>query len=130
MASDAARLLAALQFGDSAFPTGGFAFSWGLEGLVADGLVETPADVAEIIEDQLVHRWNTMDRALLVGALRAADIEDAVGLDHLAEAATASEPLRSGSRRAGRALLGVFSRLGYPRATAYRAMVEAGAAPG
>jgi hypothetical protein len=40
-------MLAALQFGDSAFPAGGFAFSWGLEGLLADGLLEDADDVAE-----------------------------------------------------------------------------------
>ena len=38
-------LLAALQLGDSAFPSGSFAFSWGLEGLVADGLVDGEADL-------------------------------------------------------------------------------------
>ena len=44
MLPDAAMLLRALQYGDSAFPSGGFAFSWGLEGLAADGLVANAAD--------------------------------------------------------------------------------------
>jgi urease accessory protein len=125
MTSDTAGILAALQFGDSAFPAGGFAFSWGLEGLAADGLVATAVDVAEVIEEQLVHRWNSMDRILLKGAYEAAGLDAVIALDHLAEAATASAPMRSGSRRAGRALLGVFARLGHERAATYRLAADA-----
>ena len=33
---DPASALALLQYGDSAYPAGGFAFSWGIEGLAAD----------------------------------------------------------------------------------------------
>jgi urease accessory protein len=120
MARDSAALLAALQFGDSAFPSGAFAFSWGLEGLAADGLIETAEDVAEVMEEQLVHRWNPMDRILLRAAYESPDVEGHVALDHLAEAATMSEPMRVGSRRAGRALLGVFARLGHEGASRYR----------
>jgi len=71
MTPDPAGLLAALQLRRQRFPAGGFAFSWGLEGLVADGLIDNEADVAEIIEEQLVHRWNCMDRILLLRAYEA-----------------------------------------------------------
>ena len=37
---DAAAALALLQYGDSAYPAGGFAFSWGVEGLAADGYLD------------------------------------------------------------------------------------------
>ena len=50
-------LLAALHLGDSAFPSGAFAFSWGLEGLAADGLVTAEADLALLLEDLFVNRW-------------------------------------------------------------------------
>ena len=58
-------LLAALHFGDSAFPSGSFAFSWGLEGLVADGLIVDEADVALLVEDILLNRWRSFDRIVL-----------------------------------------------------------------
>jgi len=117
---DPATLLLALQFGDSAFPSGAFAFSWGLEGLAADGLIEDADDVADIIVQQLTRRWNSMDRVLLVRAYAALDIEAITTVDRLAEAATFSAPMRAGSRRAGRALLGVGARLGLDGLRDYR----------
>lgn len=125
MTDDPAALLLMLQFGDSAFPAGGFAFSWGLEGLAADGLIEDGADVAEIIQQQLTMRWNSMDRVLLGRAHTAPDVDTAMNIDRLAEAATISEPMRTGSRRAGRALLGVCARLGLPRVPKYRSAIAA-----
>jgi urease accessory protein len=112
-----------LQFGDSAFPAGGFAFSWGLEGLSADGLIEDGADVAEIIQQQLTQRWNTIDRVLLGRAHTAPDVATAMNVDRLAEAATFSEPMRAGSRRAGRALLGVCARLNLSGVPEYRSAI-------
>ncbi len=120
--ADAAALLLALQFGDSAFPAGGFAFSWGLEGLVADGLVADADDVADVVAQQLALRWHSMDRVLLARAHAADDAATQVAADRLAEAVTFSAPMRAGSRRAGRALLGVCARLGLPVATAYQAL--------
>jgi urease accessory protein len=124
MVDDLAMLLGALQYGDSAFPSGGFAFSWGLEGLAADGLVEDATDVGELAHDQLVHRWNCMDRVLLRAAYEAAAearIDAMAATDRQCEAATWSEPMRAGSKRAGRGLLGVHARLGHALAAAYRA---------
>jgi urease accessory protein len=120
MTPDPATLLLALQFGDSAFPSGGFAFSWGLEGLAADGMIEGGEDVAEIIAQQLTLRWNTMDRILLGRAHAAQDLYAVVSTDLAAEAATLSASMRDGSRRAGRALLGVCTRLGLDGAPEYR----------
>lgn len=120
MTPDPATLLLALQFGDSAFPSGGFAFSWGLEGLSADGLIENDGDVAEIIAQQLTLRWNTMDRVLFGRAHAAEHLATVISTDLAAEAATLSAPMRDGSRRAGRALLGVCARLALPGVAEYR----------
>ena len=76
--SGEAAFLAALQHGDSFFPSGTFSFSWGLETLVADGAVESAADVRRFVEGQLTSRWATCDRLALVAAYRAADELDEV----------------------------------------------------
>ncbi|HWJ76128.1 MAG TPA: urease accessory UreF family protein [Kaistia sp.] len=121
---DAVTALALCQYGDSAYPAGGFAFSWGVEGLAADGLLEGAADLDELICEHLEARWNTMDRPLLRRAFRADDLEAVAAIDSLADVSTPSAPMREGSRRAGRALLGVSARLGHSRSRAYRAMME------
>jgi urease accessory protein len=125
MSADTRRLLTALQFSDSAFPSGGFAFSWGLEGLQADGLADGVDDVAEIVAEQLRQRWATMDRILLARAHAASGNDELTGIDITAEVACTSEQLRTGSRRAGRALIGMAARLGYPGALSYRAVIRA-----
>ena len=122
------RFLAALQHGDSAFPGGGFAFSWGIEGLVADGLVGTADDLERVVEDLLLGRWASFDRAALRGTFAAAsDLDRVAAIDREVEVGTLVASLREGSRRAGRALLGVHARLATPGAAAYRALIEGGA---
>ncbi|MGJ4965563.1 urease accessory protein UreF [Bradyrhizobium sp. HKCCYLRH3061] len=124
---DRGETLALLQLGDSAFPAGGFAFSWGIEGLAADGLLSGRADLDGIIADHLAHRWAGMDRILLRRAWHANDIAAIAAVDRLAEATTPSAEMREGSRRAGRALLGVWVKLVGPLSQAYRARVSSDA---
>ncbi|WP_315738165.1 urease accessory protein UreF [Bradyrhizobium sp. SZCCHNR1093] len=121
---DRGEALALLQLGDSAFPAGGFAFSWGIEGLAADGLLSGPADLDGVIADHLAQRWASMDRILLRRAWHANDIAAIAAVDRLAEATTPSAEMREGSRRAGRALLGVWVKLAGPLSVAYRAQVS------
>ena len=124
-------LLAALQHGDSFFPSGAMSFSWGLETLQADGRVVTAAHVAAFVADQLRHRWATFDRLALASAHRAAgDLEEVRRIDELVEAQTLAAELRTGSRRVGGALLAVHEKLGTTGAAPYRALVRAGEAPG
>lgn len=120
---DTAAALALLQYGDSAYPAGGFAFSWGIEGLAADGFLAGREDLDELVAEHLTFRWNSMDRALLVEAYAAADLEVLASVDRYTEAATPSAQMRDGSHRAGRALLGVSARLGGLLSTAYREYV-------
>ena len=133
---DPARLIAVLQQGDSFFPSGSLAFSWGLETLHADGLVQNAADVEWFVRDQLRHRWASLDRPVLVAAHRAArdhelgDLEAVARVDDLLEAMSLARESREGSRRAGQALLSVHEKLGTPGAAAYHARVKAGEAQG
>lgn len=127
MLFDRLQALALLQLGDSAYPAGGFAFSWGLEGLAADGMLANRGELDRIIADQLMRRWATMDRVLLRSAFRAADCDAIAAVDRLAEAATASAEMREGSRRAGRALLGVWVKLDGSLSVVYRSLVSSDA---
>jgi urease accessory protein len=124
-------LLAALQHGDSFFPSGGVAFSWGLETLLNDGLVGDPAQVHGFVSDQLRHRWATLDRPALAASHRCAgDLDGVVPVDELLEVMSLAREFREGSRRAGAALLGVHEKLGTDTAAAYRRLVRDGCAPG
>jgi len=122
---DAAAALALLQYGDSAYPAGGFAFSWGVEGLAADGYLDGRDGLDGPIRDHLTFRWDTMDRPLLRQAFAANDLDAVAAVDRYAEAATPSAQMRDGSHRAGKALLGIAVRLGGPLSTTYRTMVSA-----
>ena len=124
---DTAVTLAMLQHGDSAYPAGGFAFSWGVEGLAADGLLNRADDLDTLIAEHLRFRWASMDRILLCRAFAAGDLDAVAAIDRLADTSTPSAQMRDGSHRAGRALLGVSVRLGGPLTSAYRPMVSADA---
>jgi urease accessory protein len=126
-----AAFLAALQHGDSFFPSGTYSFSWGLETLVADGAVESATDVRRFVEGQLIARWATCDRPALVATYRAADaLDEVANVDKRLDILALSREMRDGGRRAGGALLDVHSSLNTPQAGAYRDLVRAGDAPG
>jgi len=127
---DEAMLFACLQNADSFFPAGGIAFSWGLETLIADGLVHGANQVEAFVLGQLEQRWNLADRPALVGAYRATDIARACQIDAQVEAMTLATELREGSRRAGASLLTVHGRLGTTGVQAYQDAVRAGRAHG
>ncbi len=124
-------VLVALQHGDSQFPSGGFAFSQGLEASsqLADrlGTFDFPA----FLRTQIMHRWAEADRPAIVRAHRlAGDLDALAQLDDEMEASTFVERFRSGSRRNGVALLTAHARIGTRGADVYRARIRAGAAHG
>jgi len=130
LSDHAGLLLTALQFGDGQFPGGGFAFSWGLESLAADGLL-TRAEFARFLSGQLRQRWATCDRVIIAHAhAGSGDLPGLLTLDELTEALLTVEPLRTGSRRAGAALLGTHLRLGTPGASALKDAIDRGEAAG
>ncbi len=129
--TDMTQMLRALQHGDSAFPSGGFAFSWGLETLKADGHVTDGAGVADFVRTQLRFRWATSDRYFLHRASSVSGDRDAlVSLDHEVEALTLATELRDGSRRAGRTLLRAHAGLETPGALGYQTEIKTGRALG
>lgn len=118
-------LLAALWQSDSAFPSGGFAFSNGVEGAAA---LDPPLDRAKLaasLAATLRFRWATADRLAVLHAFHADDLEQIGAIDRAFEAATVPEPLRTGSRRNGTALLIAHARLGTGGAADYRAAIAA-----
>ena len=120
--------LTALQQADTAFPSGSFAFSNGLEGLIADNPAFDEAALARTIAAALRFRWAGTDRVALILAHRAGPaIERLAAIDAAVEAASLSEPMRVGSRRNGASLLASHARLGTPGAASLRAAVRAGA---
>jgi urease accessory protein len=145
--SELASRLVALQQADSFFPGGAVAWSWGLETLLAEGRLGSPAEagsrrgrgiragrsevLAGFLEGQLRHRWGCFDRAFLLAAWRdAGDLPTLMLLDARIEALTLAAELRQGSRRLGLSMLGVHAGLGTPCASAYRAAVLNGQAAG
>jgi urease accessory protein len=119
-------LLTILQHADSAFPSGSFAFSNGIEGLAAMNAPLDRAGLHDIVAMVLRHRWATSDCVAVARAHRAGeDFEELAAIDRAVEAATLAEPLRSGSKRNGNALLAAHARLGTPGASEFRAQIAA-----
>lgn len=129
--NEPAGLLAALQHGDSFFPSGSVAFSWGLETLRDDRLVADEEDVAAFVTDQLRFRWACFDRpALAASHGSAGNLDEVAAVDGLVEAMSLARGWRDGSRRAGGALLSVHAKLDTPGAEPYRRLIRAGRVPG
>lgn len=64
-----------LQLADSAFPSGAYAFSDGLETLTVCGEVKTAADLSAFLCGQLAHGWGQQDAPACALAWRAAGDE-------------------------------------------------------
>lgn len=120
------HLLLMLQHADSAFPSGSFAFSHGVEGLLALSALDRPG-LAAALATLIRHRWATADRVALVHAHRAAGDSSRIRrIDHVVEAATLVHAIRAGSRRNGRALLAAHVRLGTQGAAELSQDIEVG----
>lgn len=110
MRLEAVPFLSALRLADSAFPTGLFTQSYGLEAFVQAGLVHTPADVEELLVDCLREQVAPADGVAAACAWRAAADEDLAALlavDRAVEATKLCRELREASSRSG----GQFLRL-------------------
>ncbi len=124
-------LLMILQHADSGFPSGSFAFSNGLEGISATKVSLDRCGLQNVVTSFLRHRWATSDRVAVVLTHRANDAFDKVAdVDRAVEAATFVEPLRTGSKRNGNALLAAHVRLATRGARELQILSENGEAHG
>jgi len=126
--SDAQSLLRLLQTTDSAFPSGAFAFSSGLETLKNEEKVRDAADVHRVLTQQIMPRWFNFDRPFLAEARHAADdTAHLLEIDARCHLQNTSDRLADASRRIGRSLLSVHSRIGTPHVAEYTtAIAQAG----
>ncbi len=93
-----------LQFGDSMFPIGGFAFSCGLEAAIQRGVVVDASTLHAFTRTQ-VEQGARGDGVALIHAHRAAmadDVDALVRIDRQVEARKLSEEMRTMSTRMGR----------------------------
>lgn len=127
---DATRALTVLALADSGFPSGGLAFSHGLEAAVHVGHVRDEDDLARFVVAVVRGRWATSERVFLARLAAAPDLAGALVVDHDVETCSTVAELRRASRRAGRAALGTHVRLGVPAAAEFAAAVDAGRSPG
>ena len=134
-AADAA-LLATLQLADSAFPSGAYTLSGGLETLIEESLVHDAAGMAGCLRAALLGRAARGDLAALIAAHRAAtdhppDIATVRAIDHRLDATKLAAEERQGSRRVGRRIAIEAERLTSSSVLAdFLEAIEAGETPG
>lgn len=103
-----ASLLNGLRFVDSFFPSGGFAFSSGLEAAVKAGAVQDGKDVARYVEDLLRHGVGKREAVAVAVAHRAVmtrRLASAFAADHALEAMKLGRESRLASRQMGRQVM-------------------------
>lgn len=101
-------LLTTLQLADSFFPSGMYAHSHGLEGMVSRGLVTSAAQVAELLANQFAWSLVPSDGVALLEAYRATDrgeLARVVEIDRLLLAMKLPAELRAASTQLGRRVL-------------------------
>lgn len=104
-------LLGLLQLVDSAFPSGAFTLSHGLETMVADGAVQSADDLCGLLEVSLLDRLARGDLVILIGVHDASDLEEVLDLDRRLSTVKLAADDRIASRRVGRRLAIEASRL-------------------
>jgi urease accessory protein len=121
---------AVLQLADSAFPSGAFSHSFGLETALADGRVHDEATLEAWLRAYLRDAYATLDGAALMFVIR--DGADPVVLDGIVSAATHAPEIRAANGRIARAILDTFAAAGIASAALdrYARALETDAASG
>lgn len=104
-------LLRLLQVSDSAFPTGAFAHSLGLEAFAAAGELAGPEDLARVVGFHL-DAAATSDCVALRAAYAADALEELTRIDQLLSATKLTRELRAASAATGRRFLASVGALG------------------
>ena len=129
-----AALLRLLQLTDSGFPTGAFAFSHGLEGLLDAGLLRGETEVAAVLRAHVEESLAGVEAPALCHAHRFAVAGDQAALVALDDEMTAMKPVpafRAASSRVGRrSLESSVDLVDGPAPSAYRRAVAKGRAAG
>ncbi len=103
-----AQQMALMQLSDSAFPSGSFTLSHGLESLVYSGQIKAADDFQEFLRLLLHNKIGTSDLVALLHAHRASVKEELIEIrraDLRLFAATTIAQTREAQRKSGRALL-------------------------
>jgi urease accessory protein len=101
-----------LQTSDSAFPVGGFAHSYGLEGLVQADQIKTPSDLEKFIRNTWLPMLSHVDFPLIrLCRIHAHDNEHLCRLDQLAWASRATSESRRAQLQMGRQRLKLVAEL-------------------
>jgi urease accessory protein len=128
-----------LQLSDSAFPSGRYTLSHGLETFAQEGLLERPcppARLAALLGDCIRFGVGPSDGVALACAHRAVapdggiDLELVARADERLSAVKLAREVREASTRTGRALLVTAPAFQEAGLTDYTRLVEAGRAPG
>lgn len=107
---DTISLIQGLRFVDSFFPSGGFAFSSGLEAAVKGGAVRDGNDLARYVEDLLVHGFGRREAVAVAVAHRAAmtnKLAPALKVDRELDELKIGRDSRLASRQMGRQVMKV-----------------------
>ncbi len=119
-----------LQIADSLAPLGGYAHSYGLEGMAQQGVLRHGGDVRALLHTTILHSLASADLVLLIHAHRAAREEKPealVEIDALCSALKAAREPREASLGVGRRLLANAANLAHSaRLDRYRALVAEG----
>jgi urease accessory protein len=128
-------LIQGFRFIDSFFPSGGFAFSSGLEAAVKGGAVHDGKDLARYVLDLLVHgigKREAVAVAVAHQAVIAGTLAPAIDIDRELEELKLGRDTRLASRQMGRQVIkvAVAQMPDHPLLREYRAAIEARRAPG
>lgn len=132
---DILALLSGLRFVDSFFPSGGFAFSSGLEAAVHGGTVRNGEDLRRYAEDWLCHGIGPCEGVAVGEGHRALEMKDialARRADATLEAMKLAHESRQASRQMGRQVVRISGeQFGDPAVLReFREAIETGRTPG